>query len=313
MIKVFREAVFPPGTHQHGWNEVLRLIRLHLHQQSGAKAFLDDFVDISFGDNITDPGIPYRHPWVGMIHNPVHIPKPGPVDKSVQVLFTRPEFIESLACCKALITFSVANTKDIRNLLTAQGSRVPVFTLGHPTDYNVPQFNFDAFKESRRVNSVGFWLRDLASFARLNIPLKKRYILASNRADERRAALDEATAGVKKRDWEVAPRLDHDAYNQALASGVGYADYLACCASNTILEHMARTTPLVVNPLPSICEYLGHEYPLYFGCQAEAETILRDMKLLREGHEYLKERQRITTFRPEWFVPGLRNVLQKVL
>lgn len=314
MIKIFREAVFPEKTHQHGWNEVLRLMRTHLHQNTGAPAFLDDFLDISFGDNIGDQGIPYKHWWVGMIHHPARIPAGDPIlaMKSADTWMRTTEFKASLPRCRGLITFSQSNAREIRSILAEIGFVIPVFTLAHPTEHNVPQFDFAAFEKTRHVNCVGFWLRRLQTFAHLNTGLKKRYILMSHRAEERLAHLEKCNQGLKK-DYAVVPYLDYAAYNEALASGVGFADYIACNASNTVLEHLARATPLVVNPHPAIVDYLGCDYPLYYGCLAEAENILRDTKTLRQGHEYLKLRAQSPATRYDWFISALRDVLQKVL
>ena len=37
-----------------------------------------------------------------------------------------------------------------------------------------------------------------------------------------------------------------------------------CSASNSIIESIARATPILVNPIPPAIEYLGPEYPFYF-------------------------------------------------
>lgn len=288
MIKIFRKSVFPPSTHQHGWNDVLKLMHDHLHQPSGAPAFLDDFVDISFGDNIRDKGIPYRHPWVGFIHHPFHIPTPLGVLKSAGVMMAQPEFVQSMAHCRALITFSEDNARYIEKLIAHPpiSRPVPVFVLRHPTAVDVPKFDPAAFEEAREINCVGFWLRRLHTFAMLRTSLKKRYVLASHRAEERRAQLAKETAGLPQ-DFEVAEHLPAEEYDRALTRGIGFADYHACVASNTILEHRARCTPILVNPLPAIVEYLGEDYPLYYRCLAEAESKLNDLRLLRRAHEYL--------------------------
>jgi hypothetical protein len=314
MIKIFRPSVFPEKTHQHGWNEVLRLLRTHLHQQSGAPAFLDDFVDISFGSNISDAGIPYRHPWVGMIHHPAIIPAADPWlhVQSASAMMRGLKFKESLPQCKALITFSHSNAREIRKIVAELGAIVPVFTLAHPTEHNVPLFSWEIFEKTRQINCVGFWLRRLQTFAELRTDLTKRYIFSSHRVEERMDHLKKVTNGLKN-DCMVMPYLDREDYNHALATGIGYADYIACCASNTVLEHLARHTPLIVNPLPSIVDYLGDDYPLYFESQAEAEKLTRDMGALKAGHEYLANRSKSPLTHYEWFIEAMKGILQKVL
>lgn len=314
MIKIFRESVFPEKTHQHGWNEVLRLMRTHLHQKGGAPAFLDDFVDISFGSNIDDPGIPYQHPWIGMIHHPAHIPAADPWlhVQSANVMMKQSKFKVSVKHCKALITFSQSNARELRKTLAEIGAIVPVFTIAHPTEHNVPLFSWEIFQRTREINCVGFWLRRLQSFTELRTELKKRYIFSSHRVEERLEHLKKVTQGLK-RDCEIVPYLNREDYNHALATGIGYADYIACCASNTIIEHIVRTTPLIVNRLPSIVDYLGVDYPLYYDEPKQAEALARDMKALQAAHEYLKLRAASPMLRYEWFIDALRGILKKVL
>lgn len=314
MIKIFRPSVFPEKTHQHGWNEVLRLMRKHLHQPTGAPAFLDDFVDISFGDNSGDPGIPYRHPWVGIIHHPVKIPVADPLlaMKGAGTMMRTSNFRESLACCKGLITFSLSNSRQIKSVLDELGSTVPVFSLAHPTALNVPQFDFDKFEKTRHINAVGFWLRRLQTFAALRTDLKKRYIFMSHRVEERKDHLRKCTQGLPQ-DFTVMPYLNFDGYNHALSTGIGFSDYYAVCASNTILEHIARATPILVNPEPSVVEYLGKEYPLYFRGLHDAEEKLRDMALIKAAHEYLKAPKCSLEVSYGYFIQRIREVLLKVL
>lgn len=315
MIKIFRPSVFPEKTHQHGWNEVLRLMRSHLHQQSGAPAFLDDFVDISFGSNSTDPGIPYTHPWIGMIHHPAKIPVADPylAGLAADTMMRTSKFRESLKTCKGLITFSPSNAREIRKTLAEIGAIVPVFRLVHPTEMNVPLFSWEIFQKTQQINCVGFWLRRMHTFAGLRTDLKKRYIFSSHRVEERMDHLKKCLDGKIPKDCTVLPYLDRDDYNHALATGIGFADYYACCASNTILEHIARATPILVNPLPSIVDYLGSEYPFYFNDLKEAEAKLNDTQVIKDAHDYLAKINQQPMYRYDWFIESLRTVLKKIL
>jgi hypothetical protein len=315
MIKIFRESVFPESTHQHGWNEVLRLMRTHLHQQTGAPAFLDDFVDISFGDNRTDPGIPYKHPWVGIVHHPVDIQGASPNLhlKSASVMMRTPQFRESVKCCKGLVTFSPSNATRLKGVLRSIDAEVPVKALAHPTAQNVSEFSVKRFEKHRQINCVGFWLRRLQTFAHLHTDLKKRYIFMSHRGPERMAHLLTCCDDKIPSDCEVIPYLDFDSYNYALSSGIGFADYYACVASNTILEHIARATPLLVNPLPSIVDYLGKEYPFYFQDMREAEDKLRNVDLIRQTHEYLKAPKFTAMLCYARFINTIKSILTEFL
>ena len=63
---------------------------------------------------------------------------------------------------------------------------------------------------------------------------------------------------------QIYEYLDNDQYLSLLNSSIIFCDYIDCSASNTILECIATATPIVLNKLPAIVEYLGEDYPLYF-------------------------------------------------
>ena len=47
-------------------------------------------------------------------------------------------------------------------------------------------------------------------------------------------------------------------------------------------------TPLIVNKLDGVVEYLGEGYPLYFQNRNEVNEILSDTSKLHDAHQYLK-------------------------
>jgi hypothetical protein len=60
-------------------------------------------------------------------------------------------------------------------------------------------------------------------------------------------------------------------------------------ANNTVVECIVRHTPILVNPLPAVVEYLGTEYPFYFDSLPEAARKAEDNGCVRAAHQYLAE------------------------
>ena len=58
-------------------------------------------------------------------------------------------------------------------------------------------------------------------------------------------------------------------------------------ANNAIIECIARATPILVNPIAAVVEYLGEEYPFYFNSLEEAAVKAKDENLVKETHQYL--------------------------
>lgn len=59
-------------------------------------------------------------------------------------------------------------------------------------------------------------------------------------------------------------------------------------AANTIIEAIVRNTPILVNRIEPVVEYLGKEYPFYYTTLEEAGQKANDMELIRKTHKYLK-------------------------
>ena len=66
--------------------------------------------------------------------------------------------------------------------------------------------------------------------------------------------------------------LENSDYLKLLTTSIIFCDYIDCSASNTIVECIATCTPIILNRLPAIVEYLGEDYPLYFDKIYNSET-----------------------------------------
>ncbi|MEL6855702.1 MAG: hypothetical protein AAFO83_11420, partial [Cyanobacteria bacterium J06607_13] len=83
-------------------------------------------------------------------------------------------------------------------------------------------------------------------------------------------------------------RLSDREYDTLLTENIAFAFLHDSSANNTVIECIARATPIVVNPLPAVVEYLGEGYPLYASTLQEAAEKVMELDLIRAAHEYLK-------------------------
>ena len=72
-----------------------------------------------------------------------------------------------------------------------------------------------------------------------------------------------------------------------LSENIAFVELYDASANNAVIECVARATPLLVNPLPAVVEYLGTGYPLYFSSLVEAADKAMDLALLHDAHRYL--------------------------
>jgi hypothetical protein len=79
----------------------------------------------------------------------------------------------------------------------------------------------------------------------------------------------------------------YEEYDEYLSKNIVFIDLFDAAANNTVLECIVRKTPIIVNKLPGVMDYLGENYPLYFSHLDEVPHLLTEEKLL-QAHEYLK-------------------------
>lgn len=81
--------------------------------------------------------------------------------------------------------------------------------------------------------------------------------------------------------------LTNNEYDRLLSENVVFLQMIDASAVNTVIECIVRKTPIVINRLPAIEEYLGIDYPLYYSDLVEAHDKLNSKEWLKRGHEYL--------------------------
>ena len=78
-------------------------------------------------------------------------------------------------------------------------------------------------------------------------------------------------------------------YDYLMATSVVLNQYWDVSASNTVIEAIARNTPMLVNRHPALIEYLGANYPLFFDELRDVRAMLESPDLIRQGWKYLME------------------------
>ena len=74
-----------------------------------------------------------------------------------------------------------------------------------------------------------------------------------------------------------------------------------------MIECIARATPILVNPIPAVKEYLGKDYPLYFDSLEEAAEKIKDLKLVQQAHEHLLNCETRKKLPAEYFLKSMKE------
>jgi len=102
-------------------------------------------------------------------------------------------------------------------------------------------------------------------------------------------------------------RLDDQNYDTLLTQNLVFLDLYDSSANNAIIECIARATPILVNPLPAVVEYLGEDYPFYFSNLNEAAEKSKDNNLVLETHKYLLNLETRKKLTREYFLDSFKN------
>jgi hypothetical protein len=272
-----------------GWNYVVKLLS-GFSDESGI--FFDSTLDQSFGYNAAEKKenglIPYKQPWIGFIHSTIELCS---FLKDEYLLLDQiilsDEFSESFPYCKGIFTLSEYTAKYIREKTRY---RVKVESLKHPTEFPAATFDFEKFLAAKKIVHAGVWLRRVSSFYLLQAPGYKKILLLNPRllgylGSELNYHED---LRIDFTSVEIIHRLPNDAYDQLLSASIVFLHLCDSGASNTVIECIARNTPLLVNRLEPVTEYLGKDYPFYYSSLEEAAEKLSDIELIKKTAAYLK-------------------------
>lgn len=282
-------------SHRSGWNYVINSL-FQLHNDNGVH--FDGFLENSFAwrkkELLKHNQLPYKKDWIGIFHNPPNMPSWFSDNGShANMILSDITFIQSLKFCKGIYVLSKYHAEYLKHFIP----EIPINVLYHPTEIPSKLFTYKNFieNEEKRVIMVGWWLRKLNSFFLLKSPYKKTRILPIDKCKivlDRLQDIEKTIFNIKLTDEEInsvelIEQLTNDEYDDILSKNIMYLNLYDSSANNAIIECIARGTPLLINKLPSIVEYLGEEYPFYFSNEKEAETKLNDLDLIIKTHEYL--------------------------
>lgn len=296
--------------HRSGWRYAVQQL-LPLHREGGV--YLESFIERRFGWAAADHGeaSPITRPWLGFVHVPPDSPPWFVPEVTPGRIFASRAWRESLPHCRGLFTLS----RYHQRWLADQLAPLPVRALVYPAEPPTLRFSWSRFcaNPRPRLIQVGWWLRVLHAIATLpRVPYVRTFMpgiegpmLRALMQHERArwadaASLDDAMARVEHLGW-----VDHATFDRLLAENLVFLKLYDASASNTVIECMVRHTPIVVNRLAAVVEYLGPDYPLYYDDDQEAAAKLVDLERVRAAHEHLRASPMLAALRGEAFRDSL--------
>lgn len=294
--------------HRSGWPYAIYFLK-KLHTKNGVifESFLEKKFcwGSDFGDMRNHP-TPYLEPWVGVFHVPDNIPEWFDTKQTPKEMFKNKLFIESLKYCKGFYCLS-----NYEKEILKQYTDLPINVLIHPTETPEIKFDIEKFIENKNkeIIQLGTFLRKLSSIYLLPTTKYKKSALGiiwrnlqQLKEEEQKLKLKVNLNNVK-----IYKFLSNEKYDEILSKNIAFMDLYDASANNAVIECIVRNTPLLINPLPSVKEYLGDNYPFYFDSLTEAAKKAEDIELIKKTVIYLENLKIKDKLTGEYFVTSIYN------
>jgi hypothetical protein len=288
----FNKIIQPlANLHYNGWQFIMDSVKEDI-VDIGSNIILDSFVDSCFWrtkDNI------YSN-WVGIVHSVGSDPS-GLHHQTLCNLVQHHWFLKNKHTCIMLITLTKHTADILRNLID-----IPVVNAYHPKTCE-KIFDIQKYLKNPVLNQSGFHARDIEKFVNFNSRIKKQLYVSEGYPKFCVARfLSNTSHNIEIKNCF----LNNYEYISNLTCGIGFGYYTDMAASNSLLEHIVSHTPIVVNKLPAIIEYIGEDYPLFYeDIQHDPDHYLLDEKYISRCGDYLEERSKLDIFSIDRFKQDL--------
>jgi len=275
--------------HRGGWKTIMD----HLHQQQlyrNTNHLFYDMLDLQF---IFKEDTIITKKWCGIFHC---TPKTPPYLNIINIhkIFMNKNFLSSLQHCKAIITLSDYLSSFFEEKFKLLNINVNVYTLKHPVITNVPKFNYASFlnNKNKRIIQIGQQLRKVSSIYVMPPIQKYSKMWLTGTKDFKKLKrflhyeISLYQLNININEIPMVYLNSYRDYDGLLTKNVVFIDLFDASANNTVVECIVRNTPLVVNKIPGVVNYLGNEYPLYYHDLNEIPGLLTEENLLK-AHQYL--------------------------
>lgn len=245
-----------PWSHHHsGWPYCVCEFRKKIHNSNGIDTYTNSIVPIIFKAKE-----PISNLWTGFLHITCH-----EWDYLKNFYETEP-CQRSMEKCKGIFFLSKYVCNFFKNATNCNVLCDSVKMAISPPKFN---FDFDLYQRDKKICTIGHWLRRIESIQKIKTHSIKKYILNCTNQE------------FNFNNVESIKYLEENKYEELLRSSIVFLDLKDASVNNTVLECIARSTPLIVNRHPAVEEYLGIDYPLFYESLDQVEELSKDINVLK--------------------------------
>jgi hypothetical protein len=299
-----------PIEHRGGWSQVRNALNdYHLIDNNNPIEFYD-YLEAHF---IWKRKREITKKWIGMIHLTPYTPE-HLNNINIKQIINNKFFKNSLNNCICLMTCSIYIKDFLTTELKKKNYDIPVYALKHPTELNnIKLFTADLYEinKNKSIIQIGRQLRKMSSIFFINTHLKKVWLTGTKQIEKIKSELRKECkiSKINHNINSVDIKYLHSSeeYDDLLSKNIVFIDLYDAGANNTVLECIARNTPIIVNRIQGVIEYLGKDYPLYFDNLTEVPSLINRYK---EGYDYLYKMDK-SSLHIDSFMSQFTNILNK--
>lgn len=279
------------NTHRGGWKDIIvNFVKNDLYNDTSNIIFYDT-MEIPF---LWDKKHDVSCEWCGIIHCTNNTP-PYLDMINIDNLFKSHLFLSALEKCKFIVVLSNNNKIYLENRFKEFNKNVPVIMYKHPInhDKSIPPFNIESYEsnKNKKIIQIGQQLRKITSIYKINTNMDKLWLTGTKDFDKVRSLFIKEKeylniTNINQNDVKWYYTETYKEYDNLLMNNIVFIDLFDAAANNVVLECILRGTPIIVNKLPGVVDYLGEKYPMYFNDITDINH-LTDIKLIKKTNEYL--------------------------
>lgn len=322
------------GMHRAGWKYVMDCLMDDGVCSIESDILFDSVLDV-IGSNV------YTSPWIGCIHHPFSdncaslISKPSFLyslrhckalitltnylkDQLVEELYKRninvPVYVIIHPTDFDCPRFTFAN---FRKKVVQVGGwlRNPFSIYALQTAYDIKKYAL----KSRRMEEYFPQRRPTSTSTSSSRPQIQWLSRPQTRSEETRHDLYGLTHNIFYRSMEqyidhsiksvtVIDHLTNNQYDILLSESIVFINLVDCSAVNTVIECIARNTPVIVNFHPALVEVLGIDYPGFYWNMYQASLLVNSQWSLYRIHMFLRNMDK-THLKINTFINDFNNML----
>ena len=300
--------------HRGGWKYILNEMKSNEFFSQDSNVEFYDVIEQHF---LWRQDVVCKTKWCGIIHC-TNITPPYLNEINIENMFHNPNFIESLNTCEFIICLS-SNVSNflIKKIICELNKNIKIYTLKHPVIFdNIPLFNEKLFfdNDNKKLIQIGQQLRKMTSIYLLNdVHCSKMWLTGTKNFEKMHSLLKKEIEylGIDKSKMSTTVEMKYtdtfEEFDELLTKNLVFVDLFDASANNTVLECIVRNTPIIINKLDGVMDYLGEDYPLYYNDLSEVPNLIETQKIL-SAHEYLKKMDK-KPFKIQTFLNNLYDIV----